>query len=106
MYLHKPEEYKKKVTGMSNKHILYATRPVALMLKLLRNWTRNHALTDDIARKFKIYSLNITSTCLRLSEYVRKYATEEAIREQEHKESSSESSMSEFSDDEVQNMEL
>ncbi|KAL4225994.1 Ubiquitin-conjugating enzyme E2 H [Mactra antiquata] len=53
MYLHKPEDYKKKVT-----------------------------------------------------EYVKKYATEEAIREQEHQDSSSESSMSSFSDDEVQDMEL
>ena len=41
-----------------------------------------------------------------LSEYVKKYATEEALREQEHHESSSESSMSDFSDDEVQGMEL
>ena len=37
---------------------------------------------------------------------MKKYATEEAIREQEHQDSSSESSMSDFSDDEVQDMEL
>ncbi|GAB0090374.1 Ubiquitin-conjugating enzyme E2 [Sergentomyia squamirostris] len=54
MYLHKPEEYKKKV-----------------------------------------------------SDYVKRFATEEALRDQEHVESSdSESSMSEFSEDEAQDMEL
>ncbi|XP_013412862.1 ubiquitin-conjugating enzyme E2 H [Lingula anatina] len=54
MYLHKPEEYKKKV-----------------------------------------------------QEYVKKYATEEALRElQEDNSSSSESSMSDFSEDEAQDMEL
>jgi ubiquitin-conjugating enzyme E2 H len=55
MYLHKPEEYKKKV-----------------------------------------------------AEYVRKYATEEALREQEQKavSSDSESSLSDFSEDEAQDMEL
>ena len=40
------------------------------------------------------------------SEYVKKYATEEALREQEHQLSSSESSMSDFSEDETQDMEL
>lgn len=39
-------------------------------------------------------------------EYVKKYATEEALREQEEDQSSSESSMSDFSDDETQDMEL
>ncbi|CAN8004992.1 unnamed protein product [Ixodes pacificus] len=53
MYLHKPEEYKKKV-----------------------------------------------------QEYVKKYATEEALREQDNESSSSESSMSDFSDDETKDMEL
>jgi ubiquitin-conjugating enzyme E2 H len=41
-----------------------------------------------------------------LTDYVKKYATEEALREQEDMESSSESSMSDFSEDEVQDMEL
>jgi ubiquitin-conjugating enzyme E2 H len=43
-----------------------------------------------------------------LSEYVRKYATEEALREQENQgvSSDSESSMSDFSEDEAQDMEL
>jgi ubiquitin-conjugating enzyme E2 H len=40
------------------------------------------------------------------AEYVKKYATEEAIREQEDQSSSSESSMSDFSEDEAQDMEL
>ncbi|KAJ8923584.1 hypothetical protein NQ315_010163 [Exocentrus adspersus] len=53
MYLHKPEEYKKKV-----------------------------------------------------SEYVRKYATEEALRSQENVSSDSESSMSDFSENEAEDMEL
>ena len=44
--------------------------------------------------------------CLMFSEYVKKYATEEALREQEQQLSSSESSMSDFSEDETQDMEL
>ncbi|KAF8770163.1 ubiquitin-conjugating enzyme E2 H isoform X2 [Argiope bruennichi] len=42
----------------------------------------------------------------KVQEYVKKYATEEALREQEEDQSSSESSMSDFSDDETQDMEL
>lgn len=52
-----------------------------------------------------MYFLN-TVLVVHISEYVKKYATEEAIREQDQQDSSSESSMSDFSDDEVQNMEL
>ena len=45
--------------------------------------------------------------CL-FSEYIQKYATEEALKEQEEHggDSSSESSMSDFSEDEAQDMEL
>ncbi len=45
-------------------------------------------------------------SCLPIADYVKKYATEEALREQEEMESSSESSMSDFSEDEAQDMEL
>lgn len=43
-----------------------------------------------------------------LSEYIQRYATEEALKEQEEGggDSSSESSMSDFSEDEAQDMEL
>lgn len=43
-----------------------------------------------------------------LSEYIQRYATEEALKEQEEGggNSSSESSMSDFSEDEAQDMEL
>lgn len=47
----------------------------------------------------------VNNSCL-FSEYVKKYATEEALREHEHQSSSSESSMSDFSEDEAQDMEL
>lgn len=42
------------------------------------------------------------------SEYIQRYATEEALKEQEEGagDSSSESSMSDFSEDEAQDMEL
>jgi ubiquitin-conjugating enzyme E2 H len=39
-------------------------------------------------------------------EYVKKYATEDALREQEDESDSSESTMSDFSDDETKDMEL
>lgn len=43
-----------------------------------------------------------------ISEYIQRYATEEALKEQEEGggDSSSESSMSDFSEDEAQDMEL
>lgn len=45
---------------------------------------------------------------LPCAEYIQKYATEEALKEQEEGtgDSSSESSMSDFSEDEAQDMEL
>lgn len=45
---------------------------------------------------------------MSLSEYIQRYATEEALKEQEEGggDSSSESSMSDFSEDEAQDMEL
>ena len=39
-------------------------------------------------------------------DYIEKYATEQALWQQEHRESSSESEMSDLSDEEMQNMEL
>ncbi|CAB1323078.1 unnamed protein product [Coregonus sp. 'balchen'] len=43
----------------------------------------------------------------KIKEYLQKYATEEALKEQEEGgDSSSESSMSDFSEDEAQDMEL
>lgn len=46
--------------------------------------------------------------CVCFSEYIQRYATEEALKEQEEGggDSSSESSMSDFSEDEAQDMEL
>lgn len=41
-----------------------------------------------------------------LPEYIKKYATEEALKDQEEMSSSSESSISDFSEDEAQDMEL
>lgn len=50
----------------------------------------------------------ICSLCLTLFllEYIKKYATEEALKDQEEMSSSSESSISDFSEDEAQDMEL
>ncbi len=81
MYLHKPEEYKKKVQ---------------VYFKCLT--CVNH-------RSIKTLDLSFAK------DYVKKFATEEALREQEaqeaaHLSSDSESSMSDFSEDEAQDMEL
>lgn len=73
MYLHKPEEYKRKVQGLSTGYQLCTTCPLA------------HRI------------------CL---EYVKKYATEDALRGEEDDSDSSESTMSDFSDDETKDMEL
>lgn len=52
--------------------------------------------------------LMILSSVFSSTEYIQKYATEEALKEQEEGagDSSSESSMSDFSEDEAQDMEL
>lgn len=42
----------------------------------------------------------------KIQEYIKKYATEEALKDQEEMSSSSESSISDFSEDEAQDMEL
>ncbi|KAI7692907.1 Ubiquitin-conjugating enzyme E2 H [Sarcoptes scabiei] len=42
----------------------------------------------------------------KVKDYVKKYATEDALREQEEDSDSSESTMSDFSDDETKDMEL
>ncbi|ELK24450.1 Ubiquitin-conjugating enzyme E2 H, partial [Myotis davidii] len=76
MYLHRPEEYKQKIKGAG----------FPLEWPLLR--------CSGEATPFK--------------EYIQKYATEEALKEQEEGtgDSSSENSMSDFSEDEAQDMEL
>lgn len=51
---------------------------------------------------------NLFPRHVSFSEYIQRYATEEALKEQEEGggDSSSESSMSDFSEDEAQDMEL
>jgi ubiquitin-conjugating enzyme E2 H len=44
--------------------------------------------------------------CHGLADYVKKYATEEALKQQEEESSSSASSMSDFSEDEAEGMDL
>ena len=53
----------------------------------------------------------MASICMKcmfvvIADYLKRYATEEALKEQEQDESTSESSMSDFSEDEAQDMEL
>lgn len=74
LYLHKPEDYKKKVTG---------------------NEWKDFVNYDS----FLIVSSSIV-------DYVRRFATEEALRDTEKKDDSSDSELSEFSEDETQDMEL
>lgn len=71
MYLHKPEDYKRKVRGM----LLILSSSLILINSLILD-------------------------------YVKKYATEDALREQEDDSDSSESTMSDYSDDETKDMEL
>lgn len=75
MYLHKPEEYKKKVSG-----------------QLFKGFMRSNELFIS-----------------ELTDYVKRFATEEALRETEKNDQSSddESSMSDFSEDDMaKDMEL
>lgn len=73
-----------------------------LDLCTLRKWILS------VAKLCHTNSVIHTVFLLPLSEYIQKYATEEALKEQEEGggDSSSESSMSDFSEDEAQDMEL
>ena len=54
-----------------------------------------------------VIELQFYTSISTLPDYIRKYATEEALKEQDELSSSSEeSSISDFSEDEVQDMEL
>lgn len=55
---------------------------------------------------FNCFSTILLKSLLVVLEYVRKYATEEALRGQETVSSESESSMSDFSENEAEDMEL
>ena len=59
--------------------------------------------TTDAARISYIFADEYKK---KVKEYVKRYATEAALKEAEGNRSSSESSMSEFSEDEAQDMEL
>lgn len=65
-----------------------------------------HLLTQVCTACFPAFSSFTRDVLSFVAEYVQKYATEEALREHEHVSSSSESSMSDFSEDEAQDMEL
>ncbi|CAB1313715.1 unnamed protein product, partial [Coregonus sp. 'balchen'] len=85
MYLHRPEDYKHKIKGDAH---TYTHCTCVLYI---------HTHTIDC----------LTLFLLSVPEYLQKYATEEALKEQEEGgDSSSESSMSDFSEDEAQDMEL
>lgn len=87
MYLHRPEEYKQKIKGSVCSRSERHKRNIFYQL-----W-----ISD-----FLQFPLSPST------EYIQKYATEEALKEQEEGagDSSSESSMSDFSEDEAQDMEL
>lgn len=64
-------------------------------------------LSSDRSLSYELHSVCV-SFLFSSSEYIQRYATEEALKEQEEGggDSSSESSMSDFSEDEAQDMEL
>lgn len=126
MYLHKPEEYKKKVAGeymiLYNKVFLVnvagrsGEHHVSFMIAANRFGLK--FLFHERPDSFQVCNAICCFSCNLLTfsptDYVRKYATEEALREQEKiagstgngMSSDSESSMSDFSEDEAQDMEL
>ncbi|KAK7814098.1 hypothetical protein U0070_020957 [Myodes glareolus] len=104
MYLHRPEEYKQKIKelwpdffrvflGSYSFGAFFFSEPFPEC---------DHPLMTNPD------SMSLLSCLFMFSEYIQKYATEEALKEQEEGtgDSSSESSMSDFSEDEAQDMEL
>lgn len=79
LYLHKPDEYKRKVSG----EFAIIMRMMIQLMQFYNTWNR-----------------------LSHTDYVRRFATEEALRETERKEETSDSELSDFSDDETKDMEL
>lgn len=132
MYLHKPEEYKKKVAGEWRERTRTKTREThcfSLCLRASYSFGLRLSLIDYLAMEItrqlvattfevifnvepSIFSRGCNFLLDFLADYVRKYATEEALRDQENSgtengvSSDSESSMSDFSEDEAQDMEL
>lgn len=106
MYLHKPEEYKKKVSGKLIVSLLIFM--FCFIYHFFHWWESISTLTFvmlNISCKDKLRII----TSGHFSDYVKRYATEEALKEQEAAQaesSDSESSMSDFSEDEAQDMEL
>jgi len=73
----------------------------------LRNPTLGKRVWATFTYLFKLETRPVLAFCGAFrAEYVQKYATEAALREQESLNSSSESSLSDFSEDETQEMEL
>lgn len=93
MYLHRPEAYKQKIKGEATEEIF---------------WISDHFVNVLTYCEWSLLFVVWSCFILPLPEYIQKYATEEALKEQEEAagDSSSESSMSDFSEDEAQDMEL
>lgn len=68
-----------------------------------RTNTKKRFQVRQVIRESQLSS-NPESICLL--DYVRRFATEEALRETEKKDDSSDSELSDFSDDETKDMEL
>uniref|UniRef100_A0A8C3VBX5 Ubiquitin conjugating enzyme E2 H n=1 Tax=Catharus ustulatus TaxID=91951 RepID=A0A8C3VBX5_CATUS len=98
-----PDKYPFKSPSIGNKiHIFYQN----FCLKLLLAYPNPiDPLNGDAAA---MYLHRPEEYKQKIKEYIQKYATEEALKEQEEGtgDSSSESSMSDFSEDEAQDMEL
>lgn len=101
MYLHRPEAYKQKIKGEATFFLFFFWISEQLM---------NVHQPPPLPPYDKWSHLFAAWSCapFPLPEYIQKYATEEALKEQEEAagDSSSESSMSDFSEDEAQDMEL
>lgn len=86
------------------KMMVLAFHPGRIVILLRVNiYVYYHCNRPKSCNRFNVFMWCTTSF---LSEYIKKYATEEALKDQEEMSSSSESSISDFSEDEAQDMEL
>lgn len=120
LFMYKPMDYVSKVKGLLHSYALsvclsFLTNVLFSLLKAFLSWRRVFHITGFYATPLTNYFVNtfrlsvVYFLILFTSEYVQRFATEEALKAEEggaESSSDDESSMSDYSEDEARDMEL